>query len=92
MDSFDGRDLTAALPAAAAAQLCDDGFTVLAPERSAPDIAALAAAYDAAVAAAEPRDIGGGAHDRSRLGLRRSRARPSIRSTSSSRCSRRVAW
>lgn len=60
MDSFDGRDLTAALPAGAAAQLRDDGFTVLAPERSAPDIAALATAYDAAVAAAEPRDIGGG--------------------------------
>jgi hypothetical protein len=60
MDSLDGRDSTATLPAAAAAQLCDDGFTVLAPGPSAPDIAAIAAAYDAAVAVAEPCDIGGG--------------------------------
>jgi len=90
MDSFDGRDLTAALPAAAAAQLRDDGFTVLAPERSAPDIAALATAYDAAVAAAEPRDIGAGARPFA-FGTSSIAARPSIRSTSSSRCSRRVA-
>ncbi len=50
----------AALPVSAAAQLAADGFAVLPPQASAGRIAELGAAYDAAVAAADPRDLGSG--------------------------------
>jgi ectoine hydroxylase-related dioxygenase (phytanoyl-CoA dioxygenase family) len=48
------------LPAAAAAQLRDEGFAVLPPQLAAARIATIAAALDAAVAAADARDRGSG--------------------------------
>lgn len=48
------------LPAPAVAQLVEQGYAVLPPQLPAARIATIAAALDAAVAAADPRDIGRG--------------------------------
>jgi hypothetical protein len=55
---LDLADLARALPAASAEQLLEQGFTVLPPQWPAARLAAIAAALDAAVAAADPRDCG----------------------------------
>ena len=57
---LDLANLGARLAGAAAAQLLDQGFAVLPPQLSAARIAIIAAALDAAVAAADPRDLGSG--------------------------------
>jgi ectoine hydroxylase-related dioxygenase (phytanoyl-CoA dioxygenase family) len=56
----DVAGMRAALPRTAAAQLHADGFAVLPQLLPASRIAALAAAHDVAVAAADPRDVGDG--------------------------------
>lgn len=57
---IDVATLAHELPPATAAQLNADGFAVLPPQLSASRIAALASQYDAAVAAADPRDFNRG--------------------------------
>jgi ectoine hydroxylase-related dioxygenase (phytanoyl-CoA dioxygenase family) len=52
--------LRAELPTAIVERLHADGFAVLPPQLSASEVATLAAAHDAAVAAADPRDCGSG--------------------------------
>lgn len=57
---FDIAGTRAKLPPATAARLHAEGFAVLPPQLPASRVVALAAAYDAAVAAADPRDFGSG--------------------------------
>jgi ectoine hydroxylase-related dioxygenase (phytanoyl-CoA dioxygenase family) len=57
---LDLASLNGRLAAAAEAQLLEEGFAVLPPQLSAARVATIAAALDAAVAAADPRDRGSG--------------------------------